>query len=263
MESINKIPNALENINEIHTHTVGKSVIFFLDYDGTLTPIVSRPDLAVLSEDTRQLLIALSKKYTVALFSGRDLANIRQMVGLPNIYYAGSHGFEIGTIDNKIFENEEAQRLVNEIDDVERILHTLLKRTDGALIERKRFSIAAHYRMVAPEKRDTIKQAVDKALAQHPHLRIRMGKMVYEIEPDLNWNKGFAVEWLLKSLGMDDNNALPIYLGDDVTDEDAFKALAGRGVCIAIQEFPKPTMAQYTLEGPVEVHEFLRSFLHQ
>ncbi len=256
-----KIPNALDEQQQIKERLKGKNIIFFFDYDGTLTPIVSRPDLAILSEEGRQLLTNLAKKYTVAIFSGRDRANIQQLVPIPGITYAGSHGLEIGTLEKILFENEEAKNLIPQIEQVHKELDAALKQIEGVLLERKRFSVAVHYRMVPPEKRDILQHTVDKILKKHPSLRKRMGKMVYEIEPDLPWDKGAAVLWFLKTLGLEDAKYLPLYFGDDVTDEDAFKVLANRGICVAIQEFPKPTKAGYYLEGPVEVHSFLASLL--
>lgn len=253
-EDLKEIPPALMNaLHEIN----GKAVALFLDYDGTLTPIVRRPDLAVLSEENRSLLIDLAKRNTVAILSGRDLVKIRELVGVPGIFYAGSHGLEIGTLDQLLFENGDAVGLIRQVDSVEKELSEQLKGIEGVVIERKRFSIAIHYRMVASERYDSVYEIVEKILTTHSFLRIRMGKMVYEIEPDVKWDKGTAVEWLLDYLDLNNSSTVPIYIGDDLTDEDAFKVLAGRGVTIAVQDSARSTHAQYTLRSPAEVCAFL------
>jgi alpha,alpha-trehalase len=83
------------------------------------------------------------------------------------------------------------------------------------------------------------------------------GKKVYELLPDVDWNKGKAVLWLLETLGLEGRNALPIYIGDDRTDEDAFLALKKRGVAILVSEDPQVTAANYWLNNPEEVERFL------
>jgi trehalose-phosphatase len=96
---------------------------------------------------------------------------------------------------------------------------------------------------------------VDHALARHPGLRKTPGKMVFELQPDVDWGKGCAVLWLIEALGLQD--ALPLYIADDVTDEDAFRALEGRGVGIAVLDAPRATAARYALPDTDAVREFL------
>jgi len=94
-----------------------------------------------------------------------------------------------------------------------------------------------------------------RALARHPALRMTEGKKVWELQPDVDWDKGRAVLWLIETLKLED--ALPVYIGDDVTDEDAFRALEHRGVGIAVQDAAQPTAATLTLRDPDEVRDFL------
>ena len=233
---------------------------FFLDYDGTLTPIVSRPELAALSESTRATLSRLAKHRLVAVISGRGLADVRTLVGIDGLYYAGSHGFEIaGPGDTKPLTRQGTD-YVSEIDDVEARLRGELGDIDGILLERKLFSVAVHFRLAPPRAEDTVSDLVDTILAQHPGLRATRGKKVVEIQPDLDWDKGRAVEWLLERLGIDPGLSLVIYVGDDLTDEDAFRALSGRGVGIVVREAsPRETYADLALEDPEEVRVLLDS----
>ena len=115
---------------------------------------------------------------------------------------------------------------------------------DGALIEPKRSSVALHYRLVAEPERPRIAAVVEALLVEHPdELKVTPGKMVYEIQPKVDWDKGKAVLYLLEALGLDGDDVMPLYLGDDITDEHAFEALASRGVA---SSFGTPT----TPSGP-------------
>ena len=90
-----ELPSAADHFAEIEAVLGTSDPAVFLDYDGVLTPIVEHPDLAVLSDETRQVLADLASVVTVAVVSGRDVADVRGKVQVPGIYYAGSHGFDI------------------------------------------------------------------------------------------------------------------------------------------------------------------------
>jgi trehalose-phosphatase len=252
-----ELPSALERLEE----TVGRSghkPAVFLDYDGTLTPIVARPELAVMSDEMRGIVRDLARCCPVAVISGRDLRDVRDKVGLEEIIYAGSHGFDIAGPGGLRMENEQAAGFVPALDAAERELLEQLGRVPGAQVERKRFSIAAHYRNVADERAGEVEEAVDAVLARHRGLRKGHGKKVFEIQPRIDWHKGRALLWLLRALGLDQGGVLPIYIGDDLTDEDAFKALRGRGLGIVVREEPRRTAAAQALENPAEVGSYLR-----
>jgi alpha,alpha-trehalase len=124
-------------------------------------------------------------------------------------------------------------------------------------LERKHFSVAAHYRNVNEDDAFRVDVAVDGVAARHRELRRIDGKKVYELLPDIDWNKGKAVLWLLETLNLERENVLPIYIGDDNTDEDAFRAIEKRGVAILVSEQSQPTTARYSLKNPAEVECFL------
>lgn len=231
-----------------------RRLALFLDYDGTLTPIVERPEDAALAAETRAVLRRLAQRHSVAIVSGRDLQDVRERVGIEGLHYAGSHGFDIaGPRGSHAHEAARAAepRLAAAADELERDTAKLA----GVQVERKRFAIAVHFRRARDADRDAVEAAVDRALARHAGLRKTGGKKIFELRPDVDWDKGRAVLWLLKELGLEE--ALPVYIGDDVTDEDAFRALARRGVGIAVQGAPQPTAAQYTLRDPDEVRALL------
>jgi trehalose-phosphatase len=249
------IPSALGHVQEIAGR--GDQLAVFLDYDGTLTPIVSRPDQAVLMDSTRAILRTLAAKIPVAILSGRELKDVRQRVNIDTIIYSGSHGFDIA--GPRELRREVATEFLPKLDNAEKELGKDLVEIPGACLERKRFSIAAHYRNVKESDVAKVERAVSKVAAGHRELRKMAGKKVYELLPDINWDKGNAVLWLLDKLGLERPN--PIYIGDDRTDEDAFHALEQRGVGILVSEQPRPTAASYSLRNPTEVQRFLHELV--
>jgi trehalose-phosphatase len=250
-------PSALERLPEILDGLRRRRPAVFLDYDGTLTPIVSRPEEAHLDDAARRAVAALARLCPVAVVSGRDLADVRRRVGLEGIWYAGSHGFDIAGPGGAARVHPGGLAARPDLDGAERELREALAGVEGALVERKRFAVAAHYRLVPAVEQAVVARAVDRALSHYPGLRRTAGKMVLELLPGVPWDKGRAVRWLLEALGLSGPGVLPIYLGDDLTDEDAFRELAESGIGIAVQETPTPTAARYRLHSPAEVRHFL------
>jgi trehalose-phosphatase len=252
------IPSALDHVQGI-AGTGDRSLAVFLDYDGTLTPIVSHPEKALLSDSIRQTLQALATRTSVAILSGRDLDDVRQRVNIIAIVYAGSHGFDIA--GPRGLRKEVATEFLPMLDMVEKELGKELAGVPGAHLERKRFSIAAHYRNVKESDVPKLERAVSEVAARHPELRTIAGKKVYELQPNIDWDKGRALMWLLESLRLDQQEMFPIYIGDDLTDEDAFRAVLNRGAGIVVSEEPRPTAASYSLKDPKEVERFLRKLV--
>src|SRR5213076_1613986 len=251
------IPSALEHVQEIARS--GDRVAVFLDYDGTLTPIVSHPEDAWLSDSMRQALRSLAARVPVAILSGRDLDDVRGRVHVDGIVYAGSHGFDIAGAGG--LRRELGAAYLTVLDTAETELREALDEIPGAQLERKHFSVAAHYRNVNENDVFRVALAVDAVAARHRELRKMDGKKVYELLPDIDWDKGKAVLWLLEALGLERAKVRPIYIGDDRTDEDAFRALEKSGVGILVNEQPRPTAASYSLKEPTEVERFLRELV--
>jgi alpha,alpha-trehalase len=251
------IPSALGHVQEIAGR--GDQLAVFLDYDGTLTPIVSHPEKALLSDSMRQTIRELGARAPVAVLSGRDLGDVRQRVNVDTIIYGGSHGFDIAGPGG--LRKEVAAEFLPNLDLAEKELEEALAGIPGARVERKHFSIAAHYRNAKESELPKLERAVSEVAAQHPELRTIGGKKVYELQPNIDWDKGRALMWLLKSLRFDQQEVFPIYVGDDLTDEDAFRALQQRGVGILVSEEMRPTAASYSLKDPSEVERFLRELI--
>jgi trehalose-phosphatase len=239
----------------------GRRPAIFLDYDGTLTPIVDRPQLAVLSEPMRDVLARLSRACPVVIVSGRDREDVARLVGLDHLVYAGSHGFDISGPSGLRREHPEARAYLGALDDAASSLGVLLAGVEGALVERKRFAIAVHYRLVASTEISKVDADDDAEVRAHSSLRRPGGKMVFELRPRVSWDKGKAVLWLLEALDLGGPDIEPFYIGDDETDEDAFRAVRGRGVGIRVGEDLRPTEATFMLHDPDAVRTFLSGLL--
>ena len=249
-----ELASALDRWEELLPRLREQRPAVFLDYDGTLTPIVARPELAVLSETMRETLRTLAARCPVAIVSGRDRSDVRDLVGIEGLIYAGSHGFDIA---GRGLQYEHGHSFVASLDRAEQELLEALSGIDGGRVERKKFAIAVHFREVRPQHAGRLELIVDAVLRGCPDLRKGLGKKVFELRPASEWHKGKAVVWLLEALGLAGNDALPVYLGDDVTDEDAFGAVAGRGLGVLVAEEPRVTAAGYRLKDTAEVQIFL------
>jgi len=262
VKTLVNLPGAWQREDEIVQRLAGKEPVVFLDYDGTLTPIVEDHTRAFLAADMRDAVQRLSRRCKVAIVSGRDLEMLRGLVQLDSVYYAGSHGFEIGGPDGARDSLERGVEFLPELDEVEQALRKKLADIDGHSVERKRFSIAVHYRQVAEDDAGKLEAIVDGMLAEHPRLHRGLGKKVFELQPDIDWNKGHAVLWLLERLGVDRAEVVPLYVGDDVTDENAFRALAGEGLTVVVRDDePRPTAADYALSDIADVRRFLERLI--
>ena len=227
----------------------------FLDYDGTLTPIVDRPDEARLAEPMRAALADLAARCPVTIVTGRDVAVVRAFVLLDALGYVGNHGLDIAGPPGSGLRRELASSFVPTLDVVEDRLRSLLRHVDGVLVERKRFSVSVHVRLVGAADVPLVEGAVAEVAAAHPTLRREAGKKVFELRPDLDWDKGAAVAWILREMGVD--AAAALYIGDDLTDEHAFAALAGAGTTIIVADDDRPTCARLRLASPDGVHRVL------
>ncbi len=256
-DDVQRLPHGLIFFEEIRKRFEDKRVAVFLDYDGTLTPIVSRPEDATLSPEMRNILGSLTEKCTVAVISGRGLADARQLVDVKGLYFAGSHGFEIEGPGGVHMEVEEARESLPALDQAESELNSELADIDGAQVERKKFSIAVHYRNVDQDRVPEVESIVDRVLERAQGLRKGSGKKVFELGPDIPWHKGYAVQWLLRELELDQYGVVPIFIGDDVTDENAFHALSKKGITLVVANESRPTEGKYRLESVGEVRDFL------
>jgi trehalose 6-phosphate phosphatase len=262
--NVSDLPHALAHDDELVRRLAGKVPAVFLDYDGSLTPLVDRPEDAVISQGMRNAIRRLAKRCPVCVVSGRDRRVVQELIGLDDLTVAGSHGFDIWSPEGGEIQREEGEEFGGLLEEVEKHLHREMDPIEGALIEPKKSSVAAHYRLVSEKERPKIEEIVAAVLAERPdELKVTPGKMVYEVQPNIDWDKGKAVLYLLEALNLDRDDVVPIYLGDDITDEHAFEALARRGIGIFVGHADDPevagrtTAADYVLHDVPEVERFL------
>jgi trehalose-phosphatase len=250
------LPNALTD-TALHRRLAAQPLAVFLDYDGTLTPIVARPELAVLSAETRAALRRLAAQTVVGVISGRDLDDVRAVIDTDGLWYAGSHGFDILGPDEERFEIEEADAFRSDLAGAAVDLRGALASIPGAWVEEKRYADAVHFRQVDDARIAEVEAAVDRVVAARPGLRKTGGKRVFELRPGVAWDKGHALWSLFDRAGQRRGAALPVFIGDDVTDEDAFAAIETEGVGIVVADTLRDTAASYRLHDPDEVRTFL------
>ena len=261
---ISTLPHAIGDGGALAERMAGRRLVVFLDYDGTLTPIVDRPEDAVISEHMRDVVRGLAHRCSVCVVSGRDRPVVQQLMGMDELIVAGSHGFDIWSPHGGTIEREEGGAFGELLSRVTATLREQVAPFEGALVEPKKSSVAVHYRLVQEQDRPRLGAIVDRVLAANPDaLKVTPGKMVYELQPKIDWDKGKAVLYLLEALELDAADVVPLYLGDDITDEHAFQALRGSGVGILVADPADPeiagrsTAAEYALRDTHEVERFL------
>ncbi|KAG4995484.1 hypothetical protein JHK86_032311 [Glycine max] len=264
-------PSALDMFDQIIDASKGKQIVMFLDYDGTLSPIVDDPDRAFMSDSMRKTVRKLARCFPTAIVTGRCKDKVYNFVRLAELYYAGSHGMDIKgpTRSSKYNKDSKAEAILCQpasdflpmIDEVYQQLVEKTKSTPGALVENNKFCLSVHFRCVDEKKWSELARQVKSVLKEYPKLRLTQGRKVLEIRPTIKWDKGKALEFLLESLGLANcSDVFPVYIGDDRSDEDAFKKLRdrGQGFGILVSKFPKDTSASYSLQEPNEVMNFLQ-----
>ncbi|MDZ7842512.1 MAG: trehalose-phosphatase [Gammaproteobacteria bacterium] len=252
-----------ELANTLKDRLGDRRLVVFLDYDGTLSQIVQHPAYAVLDEPTRRVLAGVAAVHPVYVISGRDLDDVRERVAVEGIYCVGSHGFQMPEaapgIDPLALE-EAAYELRSAADELEQWLDYI----DGVVIERKRYSFALHYRMVDRDDLKQIHAAAADVLERYGSVTSKRGKQVIEFIPDIPWDKGLCLQALMARLDdSDDARPLfPMYIGDDVTDEDAFRVLdPATGMSVVVAEDERDSAAEFRLSGVPAVRAFLEELI--
>ena len=243
-------------------------LLLLSDYDGTLTPIVSRPEEAILSPEVREKLYALAQKPTssVGIISGRSLSELKSMVAIEGIYYAGNHGLEIEGPGIK-FVSQPAELARATIKDLARQLSVALDSIAGVIVEDKGLSLSVHYRLVKKSEEnlvaETFQQVISPSLNEGK-VRVSSGKKVWEVRPPIDWHKGKAVAAITREIKalLKLEPILTIYLGDDTTDEDAFRVMhRPEGWSIFVGGENLSSSAEYFLNSTTEVEKFLSNLL--
>lgn len=253
-----------------HIHTITellrahKKIILLTDFDGTLTPIREHPDLAVLSEEARNVLLKFSRNRTffLGIITGRSLRQIKKLVNIPGVLYAANHGIELEGPGIR-FSSSEAKKARCNLWHMYMRLFKSLRHIEGVYLEDKGYTISLHYRLV---KKVSDVEFITKTLTSiiKPYLERKMlflstGKMVYEIRPPVKWNKATTIQWLLTNYFPLEfsGEALLVYLGDDQADIEVFTALDGKRLTIYVGTPSDTSAADYYVNSPDEVKTFL------
>ena len=250
------IQSSLTRIRSLQKKLNGPPALF-LDYDGTLVPIARRPQDARLSTVIRGQLRNLARRTSVAIISGRSLSDVRSRVGLTGVAYAGNHGLEIAGRGFR-YQIGGLVRWRRFLKRIRSGLKQDLAAIPGILIEDKGCTMSVHYRLVKPGSRRRAERLFINRMAPIRHqglVRLSFGKAVWEIRPPLKWDKGSAVLWLLKQKSF--HKRWPLYIGDDFTDQDAFRIIRGKGIGIAVGSPRDKGAAHETVKNPQEVHRLM------
>ncbi|CAL5331802.1 unnamed protein product [Camellia sinensis] len=240
-----KHPSSLDTFDQMMSIAKGRKIVVFLDYDGTLSNIVDDPEKAFMTKKMRFAVQEVARCFPTAVISGRGRDKVHDFVELDNVYYAGSHGLDIAA----------PSQSPNDADPKHQTRVVDRKGNEVVL-----FQPAKKYLPAIQKDFCTLEKLVNSVMGEYKEFRISKGKKVFEIRPDMEWDKGHALNYLLDTLGFgSSSDVLPLYIGDDRTDEDAFKAIRerGDGYPIVVSSSPKDTMALYSLRNPLEVEKFL------
>lgn len=214
-----------------------------LDFDGTLAAIESRPDEATIPDSTRETVATLAAEPSVevAVVSGRELSDVRERVGLPELSYAGNHGLEMHTDEYVVHPvASEAEETISEI---VQSLREELAAVEGVVVEDKGVTATVHHRLVEDADVPKVESAVETLVDAREDVRLTTGKAVLELRPAVEWDKGEATRQLRDELVPDDEEWFAAYLGDDTTDEAAFAVLGERGLAVKVGEDPDTAAA--------------------
>jgi trehalose 6-phosphate phosphatase len=238
------VPDLLENLQR--AVAAADHVFAALDFDGTLAPIVPRPEDAAIPRETADRLRALagSRHCTVAVVSGRSAADLKKRIGL-DVIYAGNHGLEIEG-PGVSFVHSEAKLLRGTIDLASWDLEAAFEMVRGVFVERKALTSTVHYRQARAELTDWITATVLMITGAYGQcLTAVRARKAWEIRPRVTWDKGSAIRFLLKRLSC---CPLLVCAGDDRTDEDMF-SVSPEAISIKVGD-SSPTRARYQVGTP-------------
>lgn len=235
-------------------------LVFLSDYDGTLADFHADPTIPRPSKRTRELLyrLALREEISLGIVSGRRIADLRTRTQLPSrVYLGGLHGMEI-EIGPRRWQHPDVATARDDVRELSQRLEEIPTRAPGTILEDKHVSIAVHVRSVAAERRAEALALADECAAEwvsSGRLRRLAGNLVLEFLPNVACHKGDAVRWIAADVERACGQPTwVVFVGDDLTDEDAFQAIErGVGVLVGTRE----TAATFAVSGIPEVNALL------
>jgi trehalose 6-phosphate phosphatase len=228
------------------------NMLYVFDFDGTLSEIVDKPDEAVLTKPTKQLLFSLAKTKKIAIISGRSLADLQQKIGPNDLLLIGNHGLEYPGHTQNGHYIELCQSWKQQLASANLFAHPSIT---GLEIEDKLYSLSLHYRH-CPQKKG-IKPALLAMLSGlSPLPRIIHGKYVLNLLPNFGFNKGTALLELRKR----GHTKAVFFVGDDETDEDIFK-LPDIDIFSVRVGYKKASKAHFYIRTQSEIDRLLKLLL--
>lgn len=252
---IERAASAIEQASTDH------HLLLLLDFDGTLVDFNPDPEAVFLPAERRRLLLRIHERHdaTVAIVSGRRLTDVRERAKLPpDNYHAGLHGLEIEGHGER-FEHPQAGKAMGIVRELVDVLSRDFETMPGVLVEDKTLSIVLHFRAASPSDAARLPGLLARRARRYldaGELRIMPGNCMTELLPNIDWNKGHAVTWIRERVASSSKQPVAcVYVGDDVTDQDAFAVLGESGVAIASSD--RVSGADFNLDGPPEVEALL------
>ncbi|MGZ8378099.1 MAG: trehalose-phosphatase [Gemmatirosa sp.] len=238
-----------------------RPLLALFDIDGTLAPLAPRPQDASVPDSARRALarLAAARDVRVGVVTGRSAGDGARMVRLPGIWVVGNHGVETCDPDGT---RHVAPAMLPFAEPLARAVDALMApvaAAPGAILEDKRWSLTVHWRLADPAHVPALAAAVH-AVAEREGLRVGEGKMVFELKGTADVDKGTASVALAQRLGALGPRGAVLYVGDDRTDEDAFRRLrvaSDRAITIRVGAPDQPTRAEWRVDAPTDVHRFL------
>lgn len=258
---------ALPMTPELARRLDGRPLMLLLDIDGTLSPIAPRPDVAIVPVATQRVLGELARlpDVHVVVISGRSVQDARRLVGVPELWTIGNHGFEVAPPGQPPTVREDVARFAAVVRAAGKRAFELGERVPGVVVEDKRWTLSVHYRLASP---DAIPRLADDvhAIAREFGLVVTHGKKILELRPPVRIDKGSAAVELADSLGALGDGASLLGAGDDNTDEDMFRALRSRArSCVTIRvgddALAHETSAELRIPDPAAMRELLEILL--
>lgn len=240
-----------------------RPLALLLDVDGTLSPIAPTPEAAGVPAETRAILerLVAARDVHVALVSGRAARDAHRMVGVDGVWAIGNHGFETRSPDGTLWTDPALAPWREHVAAAAAAIEPIVRSYDGTRLEDKHWTLSVHHRQAGAAMADVLRPELEEVADAHG-LRLTSGKMVFELRPPVEVDKGSASLLLLDRLL--DGAGAALYAGDDRTDEDAFRALRARGgaaVTIRVgqgtSEAPIATAAEFVLADVDAMRAFL------
>jgi trehalose-phosphatase len=243
-----------------------KDILLLLDYDGTLSPIADTPEQAIPSAAVVGVLrqLSMSPRCSLAIITGRALRDIQTLIGLDGIVYSGNHGLEIAG-PGIHYEPSVPPGYTMMLQCLCDRLRERISSFPGVFVEDKGLSLSLHYRLADPVAIPRLERIFYDTAAPYlanNQVKVKPGKLVWEIRPATGWDKREVVLWLLarQVFATKHGSVYPIYIGDDATDEDAFSALRNGGLTVLVGE-SEESHARYCVKSPEDVLDLLKKIL--